>query len=73
MEAEPQPLQDGAASGRVAMANIVTLTRLLLIFPLVALIYWVSPGWLWLAPAHFIEMSGCRARRLSRPSETTAV
>jgi phosphatidylglycerophosphate synthase len=55
------------------MANIITLTRLLLIFPLVALIYWVSPGWLWLAPAHFIEMSGCRARRLSRPSETTAV
>jgi hypothetical protein len=32
------------------MANIITLTRLLLIFPLVALIYWVSPGWLWLAP-----------------------
>jgi CDP-diacylglycerol--glycerol-3-phosphate 3-phosphatidyltransferase len=50
MEAAPQPPQDGAASGHVAMANIITLTRLLLIFPLVALIYWVSPGWLWLAP-----------------------
>jgi CDP-diacylglycerol--glycerol-3-phosphate 3-phosphatidyltransferase len=32
------------------MANVITLTRLLLIFPLVAMIYWASPGWLWLAP-----------------------
>lgn len=33
------------------MANVITLTRLLLIFPLVALIYWASSPWLWLAPA----------------------
>ncbi len=32
------------------MANVITLTRLLMIFPLVAMIYWASPGWLWLAP-----------------------
>ena len=32
------------------MANVITLTRLLLIFPLVAMIYWASPEWLWLAP-----------------------
>ena len=32
------------------MANVITLTRLLLIFPLVAMIYWASPAWLWLAP-----------------------
>ena len=32
------------------MANVITLIRLLLIFPLVAMIYWASPGWLWLAP-----------------------
>lgn len=32
------------------MANVITLTRLLLIFPLVAMIYWASPDWLWLAP-----------------------
>lgn len=33
------------------MANVITLTRLLLIFPLVAMIYWASPAWLSLAPA----------------------
>jgi CDP-diacylglycerol--glycerol-3-phosphate 3-phosphatidyltransferase len=43
-------MQEGAAAGRIAMANIITLTRLLMIFPLVAMIYWASPGWLWLAP-----------------------
>lgn len=32
------------------MANVITLTRLLMVFPLVAMIYWASPGWLWLAP-----------------------
>ena len=32
------------------MANVITLTRLLLIFPLAAMIYWASPGWRWLAP-----------------------
>lgn len=32
------------------MANVITLTRLLMIFPLVAMIYWASPDWLWLAP-----------------------
>ena len=32
------------------MANVITLTRLLLIFPLVAMIYWASPEWRWLAP-----------------------
>jgi len=32
------------------MANVITLTRLLLIFPLAAMIYWASPEWLWLAP-----------------------
>jgi CDP-diacylglycerol--glycerol-3-phosphate 3-phosphatidyltransferase len=32
------------------MANVITLIRLLLIFPLVAIIYWASPAWFWLAP-----------------------
>jgi len=32
------------------MANVITLTRLLMVFPLVAMVYWASPGWLWLAP-----------------------
>lgn len=32
------------------MANVITLTRLLMIFPLVSMIYWAPPGWLWLAP-----------------------
>lgn len=33
------------------MANIITLTRLLLLFPLVAMIYRASPSWLLLTPA----------------------
>lgn len=32
------------------MANVITLTRLLMVFPLVAMIYWAPPGWLWFAP-----------------------
>jgi CDP-diacylglycerol--glycerol-3-phosphate 3-phosphatidyltransferase len=32
------------------MANVITLSRLLMVFPLVAMIYWASPSWLWLAP-----------------------
>lgn len=32
------------------MANVITLTRLLMVFPLVAMIYWASPRWLWFAP-----------------------
>jgi CDP-diacylglycerol--glycerol-3-phosphate 3-phosphatidyltransferase len=32
------------------MANVITLSRLLMVFPLVAMIYWASPRWLWLAP-----------------------
>ena len=32
------------------MANVITLIRLLMVFPLVAMIYWASPGWLSLAP-----------------------
>lgn len=27
------------------MANVITLTRLLLVFPLVALVYWAAPAW----------------------------
>ena len=32
------------------MANVITLARLLLVFPLVAMIYQASPSWLLLAP-----------------------